>query len=52
MYQLHKGAELWRDKVLRSKTQFLSPKSVMRGQNFSTPPKGTTPHGEEHCVQV
>ena len=50
--QLQKGAELWRDKVLTSKKQFFSPKSVMHGPKFSTPPKGNTPNDEEHCVQI
>ena len=37
--------------VLTSKTQFFSPKSVMRSQEFMTPPKGTSPNAEAHCVQ-
>ena len=50
--QLQKGTEIWSDKVLSLKNQFFSPKSVMHGQKFSTPPKGITSNGEEHCVQV
>ena len=46
-----KGAEILPDKVLTSKTWFFSPKSVMRSQKFTTPPKGTTPNAEAHCVQ-
>ena len=49
--ELQKGVEIVPDKVITSKIWFFSPKSVMRSQKLSTPPKGTTPNAEAHGVQ-
>jgi len=40
------------EKLFKFKNSLFSPKSAMRGPKSPTPPKGTAPNVEAHCVQL